>query len=262
MALNPLREKWGAGEATLNGWLMLPGGLAAEAMSRFDWDSITVDMQHGLIGYEQAVAMIIGMQGSGVVPMVRVPWLDTGIIMKMLDAGAKGIICPMINNADEVRVLIDAMRYPPQGQRSFGPIRPLQFEGADYVRDANSSNLAFAMIETRDALDNLDDILGVEGLDGIYIGPSDLALVLGYAPHFDTEEPELVETTLHILERARAHNVIAGIHTSSPQYARKMADAGFNLVTSGSDYGFLTSGAGQLIDTFRGNAGGLPSGSY
>ena len=193
MTKNPLQEKWQAGEPTLNGWMMLPGGLAAELMSQGGWDSITVDMQHGLIGYEQAVQMIVAMQGSQVVPLVRVPWLDPGIIMKMLDAGACGAICPMINNAEEAKALISAMRYPPLGQRSFGPIRPLLFEGAEYVRDANSSNLAFAMIETREALDNLDEIMSVEGLDGIYIGPSDLAFALGYTPQFDTEEPELIE---------------------------------------------------------------------
>ena len=118
------------------------------------------------------------------------------------------------------------------------------------------------MIETREALDNLDGILSVEGLDGIYIGPSDLAFALGHPPQFDTQEPELVDAALHILERAKAHNVIAGIHTVSPQYARKMADKGFDFVTSGSDFGFITSGAQQLIDSFRGDTGGESPESY
>ena len=135
-------------------------------------------------------------------------------------------------------------------------------EGAEYVRDANISNLAFAMIETRAALDNLDEIMSVDGLDGIYIGPSDLAYALGYSPHFDTEEPELVDVALHILECAKAHKLIAAIHTNSPEYGRKMADKGFNFITAGSDFGMLSEGARRVVDTFKGRSSGSGSSGY
>src|SRR5579871_1210207 len=176
MRENRIKTLWKKGEAIVNGWLAIPNIFSAETMAHAGWDSLTVDMQHGVVDYQAALAMLTAISSTSAVPMVRVPWLDPGIIMKSLDAGAYGVICPMVNSREEAQKLVSSVRYPPKGLRSFGPIRGLLYGGADYADHANDTMIAFAMIETKQALDNLDEIMSVEGLDAVYIGPNDLAL--------------------------------------------------------------------------------------
>jgi len=156
MRENPLRRIWAEGRAAVNGWLAIPSSFSAETMAHQGWDSLTVDMQHGVVDYQTAVTMLAAISTTDVTPLVRVPWLDPGIIMKMLDAGAYGVICPMVNTVADAETLVGACRYPPAGRRSFGPIRALLYAGADYPKHANETVIAFAMIETQEALDNLD----------------------------------------------------------------------------------------------------------
>ena len=177
--------------------------------------------------------------------------VDPGIIMKMLDAGAYGIICPMVNTRADAERFVSAMRYPPQGSRSFGPIRALLHAGADYPQHANATVIAFAMVETRQALDNLDEILSVEGLDAIYIGPADLSLALGCTPRFDQEEQPVVEAIDLILAKAREHGVVPCIHNGTPEYARKMVEKGFRFVTVASDARLMAAGAQQVVARMR-----------
>ena len=160
MRENNLRTLWRDGGSALNGWLSIPDAFSAETMAHQGWDTLTVDMQHGVTDYASAVAMLTAISTTPVVPIVRVPWLEPGIVMKVLDAGAQGVICPMINDRAEAERLVGACRYPPQGYRSFGPNRALLHYGADYPERANDSVIVMAMIETAQALDNLDDILG------------------------------------------------------------------------------------------------------
>src|SRR6185369_12322396 len=159
---NTLRKIWARGEAVVNGWLSIPSSFSAEVMAHQGFDSLTVDMQHGVVDYQTAVTMLQAISTTPTVPLARVPWLDPGILMKMLDAAVYGVICPMINSAEEARRLVSACRYPPKGMRSFGPIRALLYGGADYPKHANDTILVIAMIETRDALTNLDEILAVD----------------------------------------------------------------------------------------------------
>src|ERR1700722_491824 len=163
----------------LNGWLCLPASFSAEIMAGQGWDSLTIDLQHGLIDYQVAVGMLQAISSGRATPLVRVPWLDPAIIMKVLDAGAYGVICPLINSASEARQFVAACHYPPGGTRSCGPIRASIYAGPDYVANANRTIITMAMIETRAGLDNLDSILSVEGLDAIYVGPADLSIALG-----------------------------------------------------------------------------------
>jgi 4-hydroxy-2-oxoheptanedioate aldolase len=179
---NNLRSIWKRGGAVINGWLGIPSGVAAENMAQAGWDSLTVDLQHDLVDYQAAVSMFQAITTTPTVPMARVPWNEPGIIMKLLDAGSYGIICPMINTRAEAEAFVGACRYAPDGYRSFGPLRATWYAGADYVKGANSTVLAFAMIETTKALGNLDEIMSTPGLDGIYIGPSDLGLSMGRRP--------------------------------------------------------------------------------
>ncbi|MFQ5971404.1 MAG: HpcH/HpaI aldolase/citrate lyase family protein [Alphaproteobacteria bacterium] len=251
MRENGIRRIWAEGGAALNGWLAIPSAFSAELMANQGWDSLTVDMQHGIVDYQTAVTMLAAISTTETMPLVRVPWLDPGIIMKSLDAGAYGVVCPMINTRADAEKLVSACRYPPLGNRSFGPTRALIYAGADYAKHANDTVIPFAMIETRDALDNLDDILSVEGLDAIYIGPADLSLALGCTPKFDQEEKPVVEAIEHIAAAARRHGVVAGIHNGTPAYAQRMIDLGFRFVTIMSDARLLAAKAGEMVGAMR-----------
>jgi 4-hydroxy-2-oxoheptanedioate aldolase len=218
-------------------------------MAHQGWDSLTIDLQHGLIDYQTAVGMLQAISTTRTAPLVRVPWLEPGIVMKVLDAGAYGVICPMINSAAEAREFVAACRYPPAGIRSFGPTRANIYAGPDYLANANRTIITMAMIETRSGLDSLDEILSTEGLDAIYVGPSDLSLALGCEPQLDTNEPIVVETIEHIVVQARKKNVVAGIHTASTGYAQKMIQLGFRFVTVSSDVRLLMAKASEVLKT-------------
>src|SRR5499427_10679272 len=177
---NKVRELWAAGKPVLNSWLGVPSSFSAEVMSHAGWDSLVVDMQHGMIDYSMMVTMLQGISTTDTVPLVRVPWNDPSYIQKALDAGAYGIVCPMINNRAEAEKFVGSCRYAPLGYRSSGPIRAALYGGADYHMKANDIVVALGMIETREAMENLDEIMSTPGLDAIYIGPSDLSISLGY----------------------------------------------------------------------------------
>ncbi len=252
MRENRLREIWRRGGAAVNGWLAIPSGFSAEVMAHQGWDSLTVDMQHGIVDYQAAVAMLQGISTTPTVPLARVPWLEPGIIMKALDAGAYGIICPMVNTRRDAERFVAACRYAPDGMRSFGPTRARLYAGPDYEARANETVLAIAMIETRSALDNLDDIMAAPGLDGVYIGPADLALSLGHAPKFDHTEADLMGPIERILNSAKAHGVVPGVHCGAPAYARRMIGLGFQLVTLLSDARLLAASAKRTVEEVRG----------
>jgi 4-hydroxy-2-oxoheptanedioate aldolase len=251
MRPNTLRTLWQQDRAVVNGWLAIPHAFAAETMAHQGWDSLTIDLQHGVIDYAQMLGMLQAISTTPTVPVVRVPWLEPGIIMKSLDAGAYGVICPMINTREECQRLLSYTRYAPKGTRSFGPIRALLYGGADYPAHANDTIVTFAMIETAQALDNLDAILSVEGLDAIYIGPSDLSLALGCRPVFDDVDPKAQQAIDHILERAKAHGVKAGIHNGLPRVAKERIAKGFRFVTVSSDARLLASGSQALLGEMR-----------
>ena len=251
MRENRLRTLWKSGGAAVNGWLTVPSSFSAETMAHQGWDTLTIDMQHGMIDDAALVPMLQAISTTDTVPIVRVPWLEPGILMRALDAGAYGVICPMVNTREDAQKLVAFTHYPPRGTRSFGPLRAVLYAGADYVQHANDTIVTIAMIETAEALDNLDDILSVEGLDAIYIGPSDLSLALGCRPTFDDLEPKAFEAVEHILARAKAHGVVAGIHNGTPEAALKRIAKGFQFVTIGSDARLMADGAQQVISAMR-----------
>ena len=178
MIPNRIKTLWAEGKPAINGWLSIGNAFSAEIMASAGYDSITADLQHGAFDYAAALAMFQAMRASGVAPMARVPWLEPGAIMKALDAGAYGIICPMINSREEAERLVSYCRYPPRGTRSFGPTRVNFSAGADYGSEADGNVLCFAMIETREAYERVEEIAATPGLDGLYIGPADLTLGL------------------------------------------------------------------------------------
>lgn len=218
------------GGKVVNGWCSIPSAVTAEIMARAGYDAVTIDLQHGLIDYQVALTMLQAMDCHTRATLCRVPWNDPAAIMKALDAGFTGLICPMINTREQARQFASACRYAPLGNRSFGPTRAVQVHGAGYARTANDFVLALAMIETAEAIENLDEILAVDGLDGIYIGPADLGLSLGYSPSLLPEAPVL-DAISHIRDKVVRAGKIGGIHCGSPAMVREMLDAGFGLAS-------------------------------
>lgn len=251
MRENRLRSIWKSGGAAVNGWLTIPDSFAAETMAHQGWDTLTIDLQHGVVDYAAMVTMLQAISTTATVPVVRVPWLEPGILMKTLDAGAYAVICPMVNTREDAQRLVAYTHYAPRGTRSFGPVRANLYGGPDYFQHANDTIVTFAMIETAQALDNLDAILSVEGLDAVYIGPSDLSISLGCRPEFDNPEPKAAQAIEHILARAKAHGVVAGIHNGAPEAALGRIAKGFQFVTVGSDARILAAGSQEILKKMR-----------
>ncbi|HEV8436843.1 MAG TPA: aldolase/citrate lyase family protein [Methylomirabilota bacterium] len=261
MRENTLKSVWGKGQAVVNGWLSIPSAFSAEVMAHQGFDSLTVDMQHGVVDYQAAVTMLQAISTTAVMPLARVPWNDPARLMKILDAGVYGVICPMINTPAEAEALVQACKYPPRGYRSWGPVRASIYAGTDYGDHANDDIVVMPMIETAQALNNLDDILKVPGVDAVYVGPSDLSLSLGCKPRLDQTDPPVVEAQQRIVEACKRHGVIAGIHNSTAAYAVKMIAAGYQFVTLASDSRFLAAKAAEEVAVIRqgASAGKLPA---
>ena len=252
MANNKVKKLWQSGSAAVNGWLAIPSGFAAETMAQAGWDSVTVDLQHGVQDYMSMVHCFQAMQSHPVLPMVRVPWNEPGIIGKVLDAGAYGVICPMVNTVEEAKALVSYCRYPPAGTRSNGPIRAgIYGVSTGYQKTANEEVLCIPMIETAQAVENLGAILDVPGIDAVYIGPSDLGFSMGLVPILDREEPEILRIYDKIVGETSKRGLAAGVHCGSAAYAKRAMGMGFKLVTISNDSGLLLAAAKQAVAAAR-----------
>ncbi|AZO67990.1 aldolase/citrate lyase family protein [Mesorhizobium sp. M6A.T.Cr.TU.016.01.1.1] len=254
MIKNKLKQIWAEGRPTINGWLSIGNAFTAEIMAAQGYDSVSIDIQHGALDYSTVLPMFQAMRASGIVPMARVPWLEPGIIMKALDAGAYGIICPMVNSGAQAAEFVSYLRYPPSGQRSFGPTRVSFAAGANYAGEANDEILAFAMVETKQAMDNLDEIAATPGLDGIYVGPADLTLSLTQgrlSPGFDREEPEMIDALHRIVAACKANGIKAALHCGTADYAARAIEWGFNMTTVAGDSRLLAAAAAASVGRFR-----------
>ena len=248
-----LREVWRRGATAVNGWCGIPSSVTAELVAGQDYDSITVDLQHGLIDYQCALTMMQAINAAGDATVIaRPPWLEPGIIMKLLDAGAWGILCPMVNTPADAEALVRACHYAPRGQRSVGPTRALMRHGPGYIEGANQVVITLAMIETREALDNVEAIARTPDLDALYIGPSDLAQSLGFPIQMDPTGGDVMAAIGRILAAAKAAGIKAGMHCMMPDYARQMAHKGFDFVTLGNDVRMLTAELAARVGAFRG----------
>ena len=240
IAQRGMKQHLAAGGKAVNGWCSIPSAVTAEVMARAGYDTVTIDLQHGLVDYQAALTMLQAVDGFGIPTLCRVSWNEPGAIMKALDAGFTGIICPMVNTREQAEQFAATCRYAPVGNRSFGPTRAMQVHGADYARTANGFVMAFAMIETVEAMENLDAILGVDGIDGVYIGPADLGLSLGHAPTLLPEAP-VRDAIATIRTKTLAAGKAAGIHCGSPAMVRQMLDDGFGLATLLTDMRLFTN---------------------
>ena len=252
MRPNRLREILGQGGSVINAWLAIPSSYSAEVVGHQGYDSVTVDLQHGMIGFDAAVPMLQAISATPAVPLARVSKLDYALVMQLLDAGAYGIICPMVSTAREAADFASFCRYPPSGQRSFGPARGLLYGGSDYFAGADREILAMAMIETREAVAHADAILATPGLDGIYIGPNDLCLAYGTAPLSETDDAEVAGVIVDLSRRTRAAGKFAGIFCSSGEGAKRRIADGFGMVTPGNDVSLLVRGAKEALAVVRG----------
>ena len=252
MRENNVKKIWAAGGAVVNGWLGIPNSFSAEMMAHAPFDSLTVDMQHGMVDFQAAVSMLQAISTRPTTPLARVPWNDPAAIMKILDAGAYGVVCPMINNAAECERFVGACRYVPDGYRSFGPARGLLYGGPDYAAKSNETIITFAMIETSEALDNLDQIMSVPGLDAIYIGPADLSISLGFPPSPEPTEPVVVDAMATILAAAKRNGVVAGSHCANGAMVKRLFEQGFQFCTIANEVRLMAMAANAEIKAARG----------
>ena len=253
---NNVKKVWASGKAVVNAWLAIPSGFSAEVMAQCGFDSVTVDMQHGVQDYQSMVQCFQAMQAHPVTPLVRAPWNEPGIVGKVLDGGAMGVICPMISTKAEAEALVSYCLYPPRGKRSNGPIRAAMYgEASSYQKTANDEILVIPMIETQEAIDNIEAILDVPGISGIYVGPSDLGFSMGMTPILDREEPKILGIYEKLIRETGKRGIFAGLHNGSPAYAARMIGMGFRFVTIANDSGLMAKAAREAVQAVRKTAG-------
>jgi len=254
---NKVKQIWASGKAVVNAWLAIPSGFSAEMVAQCGFDSVTVDLQHGVQDYLSMVQCFQAMDRHPVTPMVRVPWNEPGIIGKVLDGGAYGVVCPMVNTPEEARNFVSYSKYPLAGVRSNGPIRAGMYGSAgSYQKTANDEIVLLPMMETRTAVENMEAILDVQGIDGVYIGPSDLGFSYGIEPKLDHTEPEILKIYEKIVKECDKRKLNPGIHCSGAEGALRAINMGFKLVTLANEVGLMTTYARMQVNQTRKDSGG------
>ena len=251
MRPNRIKQMWKDRQPVTLGWCSIPNGFTAELMARQGFDALCIDMQHGLSDFSDVWPMLQAISQTETVPVVRVPWNDPPIIMRALDAGAYGIIVPLVNTAEDAAKAVAACRYPPVGMRSSGPLRAALYGGTNYQAEANEHIVVLAMIETKEGLANLDAICATPGLDAVYIGPADLSYALGLPPRGDNPEPVHMETCDRIRDVAHKHGIKACMHCASAAFAAGAIKRGFDLIMLTSDVACLNAGARRQLDDLK-----------
>lgn len=236
-----IRERWQAGEPTFGAWCTIPSSWTAEVAARSGHDWVCIDTQHGLIGYDVMLPMLQAIAAGGVPSFVRVQWNEPGAIMKALDAGAGGVIVPMVNSVEEAKAVVGACRYPPNGYRSMGPIRARAIGGEWRLP------ICVVMIETVEAVNRADEILAVPGIDAVFVGPNDLAVSAGLDSGYDGRHPEHRRLIEAVAKAARAHGVVAGIMCGSPEVALQWHKAGYQMLALDSDTRLLMTATEQMV---------------
>ncbi|MEZ7961388.1 MAG: aldolase/citrate lyase family protein [Ilumatobacter sp.] len=250
--METLRQLWNESGTTLGGWVSVPSSVTAEAVARAGFDYVCIDAQHGAVEYSDCVSMIQAVLLGGGRPIVRVPWNEPGIIGKMLDAGAQGVIIPMVNTVAEAEAAVRACRYAPEGARSSGPTLVGPRTDRPYFEWAKDNVACIPMIETIEAVGNLGDILAVPGIDAVYVGPSDLSITLGLGPGNHDEAPEFLEALDAIAAGCEAHGIVAGIHATGALTPDRL-ERGYRMITVTGDLQAMKLGMASELDRARGN---------
>ena len=247
MAIPTLKDRW-SDRTALGAWMFLREPMTAESAARMGYDYVVVDLQHGVASEPEALAMMQAAEAAGAIPVARVSTNHPTTIGRALDAGALAVIVPMVNDAEGARAAVSACRYAPEGTRSYGPVAAISRYSDDYARVANRTVACIVMIETAEALDNLDQILSVPGIDAVYVGPVDLSLTLGLPPETDHDDVRFTGAIDAILAACSRHGVVPGIHADAG-LAAKWTARGFRMVTVGYDQlSVLTGLRGALAD--------------
>lgn len=241
MRSNKVRECWAKKKPAVSGWLSIGNSYSAEIVGLSGVDCVTVDLQHAMLDISDMIVMLQAISATPAAPFVRVPSAEPSIVMKALDAGSYGLICPLVNSAQQARDFVSASFYPPLGGRSFGPARGLLYGGPDYPQHANETIVRLAMIETREGLSAAHEICAVDGLDGVFVGPSDLGLNMGKGIVADPTDPEVRFAIAHCLAVAQSRGKHAGIFCPNGTAAKSAIDQGFDFVVPGSDANLLKS---------------------
>ncbi len=261
MRENTLKSKWQSGETTLGLWLSGTDPLTARKLAGSGADYVCVDMQHGTADYSGALAMLMAMEGQPAIPIVRVPWNEPGMIGRMLDAGAMGVIVPMVNTVAQAQAAVAACHYPPLGSRSNGPIVAADALGPDYGAEADSEIICIPMIETVEGVTNVEAIAAVPGVAAFYVGPSDLSRSLGIPPNLEQMDESFLEAVSKIVAAANANGVTPGIH-STPAMSATRIEMGFQMVTVTSDVQAAQIYATSAIAGVRAGKSGASVGGY
>ena len=256
-----LKQRWAKGEVTLGAWCMIPSTLTAEALGKAGFDWVLIDMQHGCMEYELALNMIRAVDLSDAVPIVRVPWNDPGIIGRVLDAGALGVVIPMIESAKDARHAVDACLYPPLGRRSFGPIRVGLRDGQSYFATANDRVAVIPMIETAEALAEVSEIASTPGVDALFVGPFDLSIALGLPPGDNDGKPAF-DNAIHKISAAARSAGVAMAVLSNAKVAPLRISQGFQMISTTTDISAMSATARSDFETVRSStaAGGKNAG--
>lgn len=248
---NTALEKWRKGEFSLGAWINLPDLHVAETLARMDVDWLCFDLQHGLLSHSHLLALLPAIGATKVTPLARVAGNSADQIGRVLDAGAHGVIVPMVNNAEEARRAVEACRYPPQGNRSCGPMRGLLTDGMQYLFTANSQIACIAMIETAEGLENVEAIAATPGLDALFIGPIDLCFGLGVTPG-DFADQRYIDATARIVGAAKDAGIAVGLFGYTAGLAHQASQQGFQFASAGTDIAFLRQGASLALATAQG----------
>jgi 4-hydroxy-2-oxoheptanedioate aldolase len=252
--LSKLSDCLAENSRALCAWVTMNEPAVAESLAREAFDAVVLDMQHGAIDFEGATRSILQVALAGKPTIARVPIGAFALASQLMDSGACAILAPMINSGEDARRLVEFVKFPPLGQRSWGPRVALPLSGLDasaYLKAANAMTHAIAMIETRAALDALDDILSVDGLDGVYVGPSDLSIALTNGPSVEPRGAPVMGAARRVVERAKAHGKYAAMFCFNGADARAMQALGFRLCTISSDQALLRAAARSELAAAR-----------
>ena len=245
-----LRLRLHDGKPFLFSWMGIPGSQLAGQLARAGLDGVALDLQHGLIGMDQANAMATAITAADKPVITRVLWNDPGLIGQALDFGSSVVIAPMINTVEHAQALVKAAKYPPLGQRSWGGYAMVQAAGksaADYLRDANHDTLVFAMIETQQALDSVEHIAAVPGLDGLFVGPSDLSIALSKGAELNRVSAANLVAMKRIVDVARKNKLVAGAFAGTPQIIKQYAAMGYTFLAAVTDNEVLKLGVDAAL---------------
>ncbi|GAA3388263.1 HpcH/HpaI aldolase family protein [Cryptosporangium minutisporangium] len=261
MRTSAVRALLASGKTVVNAWVSGDSPYLAETLSYAGFNAVTVDLQHGMFGLDGAIRLIQAVSAGPAEPFARCPSHDPAVIGKLLDAGAYGIVCPAIDSPVDAAAFVAACRYPPVGRRSFGPARATLYGGPGYVDGANATVMTWAMIESAEALDAVEEIAATPGLDGLYVGPNDLALALGVRPGQVPAPAEVERAWERVVEAAHHAGIYAGSFCADGTVAAHLVSLGYDLVTPGNDAALLRAGAAAALTAARGGAGSAPSGA-